>query len=209
MPYRKISEDLKACALRLLDLGWDKTDICELLEVSPVSLQRWVSLYYTTGSFDGPAQVAHGPSRTLTRAVLQDIHILLRAHPDTYLDELVWWLGLHHGITISKTSLHTNLAQVGLTHKRLQKIAAERNEEVRTQWKEMRATHSDVFVRGDRYSLAAAMTKDGYIATRVVPGSFDAEKFYDFIVDDVLPQMGQWPAEARSVIVLDNCRIHH
>ena len=45
---------------------------------------------------------------------------------------------------------------------------------------------TDNFVRGERYSLAAAMTKEGYIATRVVPGSFDAEAFYDFIVQDVV-----------------------
>ncbi|KIL63076.1 hypothetical protein M378DRAFT_42265, partial [Amanita muscaria Koide BX008] len=29
------------------------------------------------------------------------------------------------------------------------------------------------FVRGDRYSMVAAMSVDGYIATRVVPGSVD------------------------------------
>ncbi|KAG1747177.1 uncharacterized protein EDB91DRAFT_1048553, partial [Suillus paluster] len=42
-----------------------------------------------------------------------------------------------------------------------------------------RAQLSDVSVRGDRYSLCAAMTVDGYVATRAVEGPFDAQEFYD------------------------------
>jgi hypothetical protein len=44
----------------------------------------------------------------------------------------------------------------------------------------------DVFVCGDRYSLVAAITTEGYIASRVVPGSFDAFEFYDFVAEDVV-----------------------
>ena len=77
----------------------------------------------------------------------------------------------------------------------------------------------DVFVRGDRYSLVAAITTKGYIASCVVPGSFE---FYDFVAEDVvciythshslnttdlismqLPQMKPFPDE-RSVLILDN-----
>ncbi|KIO13705.1 hypothetical protein M404DRAFT_110339, partial [Pisolithus tinctorius Marx 270] len=71
-----------------------------------------------------------------------------------------------------------------------------------------RAPLSDVFVRGDRYSLVAAMTVDGYIAAEVVEGSYDRDLFCDFITQQLLPAMNPFPAE-RSVIVLDNCRIHH
>jgi hypothetical protein len=38
----------------------------------------------------------------------------------------------------------------------------------------------DVFVHGDRYSLLAAITIDGYIANHVVPGSFE---FYSFVAE--------------------------
>lgn len=89
-----------------------------------------------------------------------------------------------------------------------------------------RAQLCDVSVRGDRYSLCAAMTIDGYLATRVIEGSFDAQEFYGFVLEDVvflsycniclafqdlfnqLPHMNPYPEE-RSVLVLDNCRIHH
>jgi hypothetical protein len=119
---------------------------------------------------------------------------------------LVLWLAIHHDIVISVSALHENLKEAGLTRKILHKIALERDEELRAQWREMqrdprmqgdgsefvcldetsknelsyarryglapsgqRAELKDVFVRGDRYSLLAAMTVDGYLATHVVP----------------------------------------
>jgi hypothetical protein len=50
------------------------------------------------------------------------------------------------------------------------------------------AAFTDVFVRGQRYSLAAAMSKRGYIASKVVPGSFDSFDFFEFISEDVVSQ---------------------
>jgi hypothetical protein len=49
-----------------------------------------------------------------------------------------------------------------------------------------RATISANFVRGERYSMVAALSLDGYEAVRVVPGSVDGEEFLDFIVNDVV-----------------------
>jgi hypothetical protein len=40
------------------------------------------------------------------------------------------------------------------------------------------------FVRGEHYSMAAALLIDEYEAMVVVPGSVDGESFYHFIVDD-------------------------
>ena len=48
------------------------------------------------------------------------------------------------------------------------------------------ATLTAPFVRGDRYSLVAAMSKTGYLAFRVVPGSLDSYEFFDFIVEEVV-----------------------
>jgi hypothetical protein len=49
------------------------------------------------------------------------------------------------------------------------------------------------FVQGERYTMVAALSLDGYEATSVVSGSLDGEMFFDFIVNDVvccvLPQM--------------------
>ncbi|KIN95883.1 hypothetical protein M404DRAFT_164779 [Pisolithus tinctorius Marx 270] len=67
---------------------------------------------------------------------------------------------------------------------------------------------SDVLIQGDWYSLVAAMTVNGYIAAEVMEGSYDHDLFCDFITQQLLPTMNPFPAE-RSVIVLDNCCIHH
>ncbi|KAE9390910.1 hypothetical protein BT96DRAFT_796174, partial [Gymnopus androsaceus JB14] len=71
-----------------------------------------------------------------------------------------------------------------------------------------RVESEDVFVRGTYYSLCAAMLVKGYIATRVIEESFDAPKYFSFIIDEVVPQMNAYPAE-QSVLVMDNCCIHH
>jgi hypothetical protein len=47
----------------------------------------------------------------------------------------------------------------------------------------------DVFVRGYRYSLVAAITIGGYIASTVVPGSLDAFDFYNFVAEDVVSHL--------------------
>lgn len=49
-----------------------------------------------------------------------------------------------------------------------------------------RAHFEVVFVRDDRYSLVAAITKQGYIAAHVVPGSLDLFDFFDFISEKVV-----------------------
>jgi transposase len=50
----------------------------------------------------------------------------------------------------------------------------------------LRASFTYNFVRGDRYSVAAAMSMDGYLAVKVVPGSFDSFDFFDFIAEQVV-----------------------
>jgi hypothetical protein len=49
-----------------------------------------------------------------------------------------------------------------------------------------RATVYANFVRGERYSMVAALSMDGYETMAVVLGSVDGESFYNFIVDDVV-----------------------
>jgi hypothetical protein len=46
----------------------------------------------------------------------------------------------------------------------------------------------DNFVRGDWYSLVAAIIVEEYVAARVVAGSYDAVEFYDFIAEQVVCQ---------------------
>lgn len=223
MVNRRISRDLKECALSLWDRGWEIEAIMDALLISRSSIYRWKAIFKEHGSVNRPRFAPHGPTRRLTRAVLTAVHTIYEQDSDLYLDELVLWLAINHDIIISVSALHDNLKQSGLTRKVLHKIALERDEELRAQWREVqqdprlsgdgseficldetsknehsyarryglapagqRAELKDVFVRGDRYSLLAAMTIDGYLATRVVPGSFDSLEFYDFIQEEVV-----------------------
>jgi len=73
----------------------------------------------------------------------------------------------------------------------------------------MRVEHHDPFVRNKRFSMVAALALDeGIIAAKVVEGSFRHDTFLEYLRDDVLPMTNPFPGP-RSVIVLDNARIHH
>jgi transposase len=71
-----------------------------------------------------------------------------------------------------------------------------------------RATIRHPFVRGRRYTILPALSLDGIITTRIIDGSCTKELFEEFIVEDVIPHMEKFPAQ-RSVLVMDNARIHH
>jgi hypothetical protein len=47
--------------------------------------------------------------------VLTAITEVYHNESDAYLNELVWWLAIHHNIAISRGALHKNLVDAGLT----------------------------------------------------------------------------------------------
>ena len=49
-----------------------------------------------------------------------------------------------------------------------------------------RAVIDAPFVRGERWSVVAALTTMGYLGYRAVSGSVDAFEFFDFIVQDIV-----------------------
>lgn len=64
--------------------------------------------------------------------------------------------------------------------------------------------------RGERISSIAAMSVDGVIALESHKGSVNAEVFADFIRGSLVPQMRPFDGESpTSVVVMDNCSIHH
>jgi transposase len=219
----RISSDLKECALQLWEVGWEEINIIQGLSVSRASLYRWRDIFDEIGSVTRPPSPLRGRTRIISRAVLTAVYDIYKGEPDTYLDELQWWLAVNHDIAISLSALQKNLQDAGLTRKLLQKIAKERDEQLRQEYwdvvngellgdsdllvfadetskneltlarrfgqalaGERAAFADDVFVRGQRFSLVAAMSKQGYIATKVMPGSFDSFDFFDFISENVV-----------------------
>ena len=64
--------------------------------------------------------------------------------------------------------------------------------------------------RSKRWSILPAFTVHGYLDWVIFQGSITAEIFNSFIKENVLPYCGRYDLrEARSVLVLDNARIHH
>jgi len=114
MVNHKISANLKECALQLWDTGWDEEDICSALLVPCASLFFWRAIFNTFGTVNKPPSLLKGQTSILTA-----IHQLYETTADLYLDELVWWLALHHYIMISCPALQQNLQQAGLTWKLL------------------------------------------------------------------------------------------
>ncbi|KAJ7584192.1 hypothetical protein C8J56DRAFT_893786 [Mycena floridula] len=66
--------------------------------------------------------------------VLTAVKQVYEGEPDAYLDELIWFLAIHHDVAISKSALQQNLQEAGLTQKLLKKIARERDEVSRAEF---------------------------------------------------------------------------
>jgi hypothetical protein len=165
MVYREISRDLKDAALRLWDLGWEEEDIIAGLVVSCASLYCWKKLFEELGNTVClPSPLVSRP-RVITRTVLTCYNIYQK-DPDIYLDELCFWLAIHHDIVITVAGLQQNLAAVGLDRKILYTIACKHDQQQRQDhWA---TTDTYAFNRDVGYSVATAMSKDRYLAVKVL-----------------------------------------
>ena len=115
MGNRKISVDLKDCVLCLWQYGWSLSDICLALLVSKASLYRWRKIFDEIGTVVPPVPPLRGRPCIIGLAALTAVKELYQQHPDTYLDELQWFLAIHHNIVISIAALQDNLERAGLT----------------------------------------------------------------------------------------------
>ena len=74
MGNRKISKDLKECALRLWELGWEELDIIQGLAVSHSSLYRWRAIFKEYNDVNRPPSPLKGQMHIITRAVLTAVY---------------------------------------------------------------------------------------------------------------------------------------
>ena len=111
---RKISPDLKECALQLFEFGWDWNLIVESLCISKTSLYRWRHIFEQHQSVQWPCSAILGQPRAILRGVLTAIQAVYNNEADVYLDELVWWLAVHHNLAISRSALQKTLVDAGL-----------------------------------------------------------------------------------------------
>ena len=64
--------------------------------------------------------------------------------------------------------------------------------------------------RGQRVSAVMAMCCEGVIAVELEGGTFNGDKFVNFITTTLIPEMHPFDGSSpNSVLVMDNCTIHH
>ena len=65
-------------------------------------------------------------------------------------------------------------------------------------------------IRGERVSTIACMSAEGILDVKTLKGTSDGDTFYDFVQSYLLPHlMASDGKNPHSVVVLDNCLIHH
>jgi transposase len=261
MGNRKISDDAKEISLRLRARGLDsRKEILKLVGFSQSTYYRTIRRKQATGSVAKAEVLGRGRPRKILHSDSQYLLRLARHKPTLFLDEYADRLRRYRFLPVSLATIHRAFKRAGLSVKRAQKLASERDPDKRANFVRRigqypanylimidevskddrtyarlwgRATVGErveahnPFVRKRRLSLVAAMALDeGIIASKVVEGSFHRDSFLEFLRDGVvstlayhlqtlwlitvfqLPMTTPYPGP-RSVLVLDNARIHH
>ena len=72
------------------------------------------------------------------------------------------------------------------------------------------AVSHSLLVRGERISAIACMSVNGILDVKTVRGTSSGDTFYDFVSTHLLPHLMPFNgANPHSVLVMDNCAIHH
>jgi hypothetical protein len=59
----------------------------------------------------------------------------------------------------------------------------------------------------EKWSILPLYTVNGFIAWDIIKGSYNVEKFHEFVRTWVIPHTNPFPGP-RSVLIVDNARIH-
>ena len=70
-------------------------------------------------------------------------------------------------------------------------------------------THS-LFVRGERVSAIACISMAGRLDVKTLKGTSEGDTFYTFVHTHLQPQLMPYNGiNSHSVVIMDNCSIHH
>ena len=133
--YRKISRDVKIAAVRLYERGL--LDLPDILSCCNISQSTWYRLYHlwkeTHRVVREPAKHISSP-RSLHNDDVQYLLRLMRANPDTFLDEFLHLLKTNRFISVHYTTIHRALEHSGISRKKLSRITSERDEDARAEF---------------------------------------------------------------------------
>jgi len=141
--YRKVSRDLKLCAIKMYELNILPLHlILECVGFSESTFYRILDLWVTTGDV-----VVHnfgtlpGRPRLLHFDNVNYLLRLVQLRPDWFLDELLGLLKTNRFISVHYVTIHRELCRARVSLKKLKKIASERNEDVRNDYIERMAQY--------------------------------------------------------------------
>jgi transposase len=187
-----------------------------------------------------PPISVQGRPRKITLEAEEGIARYLEEDPTAYQDEIQEFLLDEYGIEVSRQTVGRVMKKKKLTHKRVERIRPEQDQELRSLWVSKLVEYSAeqlIFVdesganertadrkygwslrgipcrakssgkRSSRWSILPAIGINGYLDWEVYHGSYNAERFNNFI-RHLLTKMEPFPGP-RSVLVMDNVNTHH
>ena len=131
MVFRAIHRDVKIAAIQLSEQQLlPLNDILLCCGFSRSTFFRILKLWQETGNVI-KEQIVYGRNRTLHQTNIHYLLQLIHQNPDYFLDELLRMLKTNRFISVHYTTIHDELICTGISRKRLQCIALERNEALR------------------------------------------------------------------------------
>ncbi|KAG1763410.1 hypothetical protein EDD22DRAFT_777124 [Suillus occidentalis] len=183
--YRKISCDVKLAAINLHEhqhLALE--DILACVGFSESTFWRILKLWRETGDVVRHTFGIRGRPRTLhCDDVLYLVH-LVHHRPKWFLDELLRLLNTNRFISVHYATIHCELTRVGISLKKLKRIAKERNEEKRMDFLICMSQYSPEhlgFLDETSKDERTAGRLHGMAASSVVEGSFTTARYLEFL----------------------------
>ena len=116
-------------------------EISKLANCSERTVYDILRLHRDYSQITNPFARSRGRPRILDNGDVEYVHALLQANPTLYLDELQEQLFAARDKDVSLATLSRVIRRLAVTHKRVSKTAAERNELLRATWQ---AEYSDI-----------------------------------------------------------------
>ena len=144
---KSYSEDLRWRAVWLsIVRGITPSEIAEVLFMSKRSIQRYLSLFHSTGSV-APRERRGGCGKILTELEQLTVIQSLIHTPSLFLHEIQSQLYDTTGKWIHPSTICRTIHQLNFTHKSIQTIALQQNEEARIRFMaEVSMYHPDMFI---------------------------------------------------------------
>ena len=220
-----------------IGMGLTYKEIAYRLQIAVGTAHRLFQMYESTGDVAPLKRAERYELRKLDN--LHEIYIigLICENPAIYLREVCGKIFEVTGVRVSTSTVCKVIHRNGITRKKLTKAALQRSLEHRAAfmanmlqyprdffvWVDETGTDrrdqlrkfgyairgqpavcTQLFTRGKRISAVVAMSSEGVEAS----GSNNGEKFVDFVRGSLIPVTQPFP-DRHSIVIMDNCSIHH